>query len=294
LKDKSRADKVMSMSLKIGIVGLPNVGKSTLFNMLTKRQAAVANYPFTTIEPNVAVVPVPDENLEKLGQLLQPVKITPAVIEFIDIAGLVKEAHLGKGLGNQFLAKIREASALLEVVRVFSAEGGDIPHIYESIDPERDIETINFELAQAGIQKPIIYVFNIGQAQKFEPPRQYPGVVSDLSAEGAAPAGGQGSAFGGIEQLINQCYRALDLITFYTVAGGQEVRATKLKRGENILTAAEKIHSDFRGKFIKAEVVGCQDLIAAAGWLKARERGLIRTVGRDYLVRGGDVIEFKI
>jgi len=282
----------MSMSLKIGIVGLPNVGKSTLFNTLTKQQVAVANYPFTTIEPNVAVVPVPDENLEKLGQLLKPVKIMPAMIEFIDIAGLVKEAYLGKGLGNQFLAKIREAGALLEVVRVFSAKGGsasggaDVPHIYESIDPERDIEIINFELNQAGIQKPVIYVFNIGQDQKFEPPRQYPGVV--IALKDKPPPSDL------IEELISQCYRALGLITFYTVAGGKEVRATKLKEGENILMAAEKVHSDFRGKFIKAEVVGCQDLIAAAGWLKAREKGLIRTIGRDYLVRDGDVIEFKI
>jgi len=296
------------MSLSIGIVGLPNVGKSTLFKALTKKEVDIANYPFTTVEPNVAVVPVPDENLDKLAEIFKPEKITLAVIEFIDIAGLVKEAHLGKGLGNQFLAKIRETSLLVEVVRVF--EDKNVSHVENSIDPERDIEIIKEELKQAGIEKPIIFVFNVKSGADFchygtspegrQVPKDYRGIaiplkdeleISELSDEERKEL--EIKTSGLFDNLIKTCYDALGLITFYTIKGGKETRATKVKKGTNILDAAEKIHSDFKEKFIKAEVIDCKNLINAGGWHQAREKGLIRTEGKEYVVRDGDVIEFK-
>jgi len=294
------------MSLSIGIVGLPNVGKSTLFKTLTKKEVDIANYPFTTIEPNVAVVPVPDENLEKLAKMFKPDKVTPAIVEFIDIAGLVKEAHLGKGLGNKFLAKIRETNLLVEVVRIFSAKGGpasggeDVPHIYESIDPERDIEIIKVELKEAGIEKPIIYVFNIKPDLNFQLPGKYQGLaiplkeemeITELSDEEKQEL--EIKTSGLLDDLIRICYQALGLITFYTIKGGKETRATKIEKETNILDAAEKIHTDFKEKFIKAEVVDCKNLIESGGWQEAREKGLIRTEGKEYVVQDGDVIEFK-
>ncbi|MEW5907606.1 MAG: DUF933 domain-containing protein [Patescibacteria group bacterium] len=257
------------MSLSIGIVGLPNVGKSTLFKALTKKQVHIADYPFTTIEPNVAIVPVPDENLEKLVSILKPEKITPSTIEYIDIAGLVKEAHLGKGLGNQFLAKIREVDLLVEVVRNFRDE--TIAHIEGSVDPQRDIKIIEDELKEANINKPIVYLFNSDNR------------IFMIEKKPVS-----------LDEIISLCYRTLDLITFYTIKGGKEARATKIKRNTNILDAAEKIHSDFKEKFIKAEVISCDDLIGAGSWQRAREKGLIRTEGKDYIVQAGDVIEFKI
>jgi len=278
------------MSLSIGIIGLPNVGKSTV---------DIANYPFTTINPNIALVPVPDNDLEKLGQVLKPEKITPAAIEFIDIAGLVKEAHLGKGLGNQFLAKIKETDLLLEVVRVF--ENPDISHIENNIDPLRDIRIIEEELKKAEIKKEIVYVFNTEPGFCFSPPSQYPGLViplkeeleiSILSKEEKKELEIKDSGL--LEKLIETCYHKLDLITFYTVKGGKETRATKIKRGAGILEAAEKIHSDFKERFIRAEVVGCLDLVNAGSWVKAKEKGLVRTEGKEYIVKDKDVIEFKI
>lgn len=293
------------MSFSIGIIGLPNVGKSTLFKALTKKEVDIANYPFTTVEPNVAVVPVPDENLEKLARIIKPEKITPTTIEFIDIAGLVKEAHLGKGLGNQFLAKIRETNLLVEVVRVFLSSGGvggeDIPHIYETINPERDIEIIKTELKEAGIEKPIIYVFNINPESNFSVPEKYQGLaialkeemeVLELSEREREELGVK--VLGLLDGLIKLCYQTLGLITFYTIKGGKEVRATKIKKGTNILEAAEKIHSDFKEKFIKAEVVSCKNLTDSNSWQEARAKGLIRTQGKEYIVQDGDVIEFKI
>jgi len=286
------------MSLSIGIVGLPNVGKSTLFQALTKKEVAIANYPFTTIEPNVAIVSVPDKNLEKLNQIFRPEKITPAVIEFIDIAGLVKEAHLGKGLGNQFLAKIRETNLLVEVVRVF--EDKNVSHVENSIDPKRDIEIIKEELKHAGIEKPIIYVFNVKSDAIFQAQKEYPGLaiplkdeldISELSDKEKEEL--EVKTSGLLDDLIKTCYSALGLITFYTIKGGKETRATKIKQGTNILDAAEKIHSDFKEKFIKAEVISCKDLIGSGGWQQAREKGLIRTEGKEYIVQDGDVIEFK-
>ena len=286
------------MSLSIGIVGLPNVGKSTLFKTLTKKEVDIASYPFTTIEPNVAVVAVPDENLEKLAQIFKPDKVTPATIEFIDIAGLVKEAHLGKGLGNKFLAKIRETDLLVEVVRVF--EDKNVSHVENSIDPERDIEIIKTELKEAGIEKPIIYVFNVRPGSNFQLQKEHPGLaiplkeemeISELSDQEKREL--QIKTSGLLDDLIKICYQALGLITFYTIKGGKETRATKIKKETNILDAAEKIHTDFKEKFIKAEVVDCKDLIESGSWQQAREKGLIRTEGKEYVVRDGDVIEFK-
>lgn len=286
------------MSLSIGILGLPNVGKSTLFKALTKKQVDIANYPFTTIEPNTAVVPVPDENLNKLAEIFKPEKITPAVIKFVDIAGLVKGAHLGKGLGNQFLAKIRETDLLVEVVRAF--EDKNVIHIENSIDSLRDIEIIKKELKEAGIEKPIIYVFNVNSNSDFKPPEEYPGLIiplkeeleiSELSEKEKKELKIKNSGL--LDDLIKICYQFLDLITFYTIKGGKETRATKIKKGSNILKAAEKIHSDFKEKFIKAEVINCQNLIDLGSWQKAREKGLIKTEGKEYIVKDGDVIEFK-
>ncbi len=257
------------MSLSIGIIGLPNVGKSTLFQALTKRQVDIANYPFTTIEPNVAVVPVPDEKLKKLTEIFKPGKITPAAIEFLDIAGLVKEAHLGKGLGNKFLAKIRETDILVEVVRSFSDE--NIAHIEGSVNPQRDIKIIEEELKEANINKPLVHLFNSDNRI--------------FMIEGKPVS---------IDEIISFCYRTLDLLTFYTIKGGKEVRASKIKKGSGILDAAEKIHSDFKEKFIKAEVISCDELLEAVSWQKAREKGLIRTEGKEYIVQDSDVIEFKI
>jgi small GTP-binding protein len=250
----------------VGIIGLPNAGKSTLFKALTKKQVDIANYPFTTINPNVGVVQVPDERLEKLVEIFKPEKITPATIEFIDIAGLVKDAHQGKGLGNKFLGRIRETNILVEVVRVF--EDKNVSHIEGSIDPQRDIKIVQTELKEANIAKPIVYVFNdtIENIENIE----------------------------NIDKLIEICYKSLGLITFYTIKGGKEMRATKIEEGKGILSAAEKIHTDFKEKFIKAEVIAYHNLIEAGSWQAARKKGFIRTEGKDYIVRDNDVIEFKI
>ena len=186
------------MSLNVGIVGLPNSGKSTLFNALLKKQVAnVAAYPFTTIEPNIGVVAVPDKRLEKLGEMIRPEVLTPAVVKFIDIAGLVKNAHQGEGLGNQFLAKIREADAIIQVVRGFEDES--VSHYYGSIDPQRDKEIIDLELALGEIKKPTLYVLN----QTKLIPREGFVVVNAKTGEG-------------VDRLIQAAYQLLDLITFYT------------------------------------------------------------------------------
>jgi ribosome-binding ATPase YchF (GTP1/OBG family) len=296
------------MSLKIGIVGLPNVGKSTLFKALTKKQVDIANFPFTTVDPNIAVVPVLDRNLDKLAEIFKPDKVTPATIEFVDIAGLVKEAHLGKGLGNQFLAEIRETNIIVEVVRVFSAQGGpasggedQVAHVEGSIDPERDIKIIEKELKEAEIEKPTIYVFNVGSDSDYKIPEGVTGLaipvkddmeIAELSEEERKELGMKTSGL--LDELIRICYDTLDLITFYTIKGGKEVRATKIKKGSGILEAAGDIHSDFRENFAKAEVVGVGKLIENGSWQGAREKGLIRTEGKEYIVQDGDVMEFKI
>ncbi len=353
------------MSFSVGIVGLPNVGKSTLFKALTKKQVDIASYPFTTISPNVGVVAVPNERLEKIAEIIKPEKITPTIIEFVDIAGLVKGAHKGEGLGNQFLAKIRECDAILEIVRAFENE--EIEHVEKSVNPERDIEIIKIELLMKDLetldkylpelqefsktndkenlktfeffkkikdalsqgilisemdltkeeqlkiknlqfltQKPIIYIFNISEKQLKDNPKNFEKLlgfsnslvfdfkieeeISELSEIEVKEMGFKSQ----VDQLILICYNILDLITFYTIAGGKETRAWTLKKGLKAPEAGGKVHTDFETNFIKAEVISFQKLITAGSWQEAREKGWLRTEGKEYIVQDGDIIEFKI
>jgi small GTP-binding protein len=262
-------------SLQIGIVGLPNSGKSTLFNTLLKRQVAnVASYPFTTIEPNVGVVEVPDERLEKLKKIIKPEKVIPASVKFIDIAGLVKNAHQGEGLGNQFLAKIREVDAVVHLLRSFEDES--VSHYYGSIDPQRDKEIVDLELALGEIKKPTLYVLNGEDTGK----KDVDLVVSAKTGEG-------------VDQLIKEAYSLLGLITFYTVKGGKEMTAWSLKKGSTAFEAAEKVHTDMAKGFVKAEVINFKDLMATGSWQIAKNKGKVRLEGRDYQIQDGDVVEFK-
>ncbi len=269
--------------LKCGIVGLPNVGKSTLFNALTKQSVLAENYPFCTIDPSVGIVPVPDERLEKLSTLSKSKKTIPAAVEFVDIAGLVKGASEGEGLGNKFLSHIREVDAVIEVVRTF--EDSDIIHVHEKVDPLFDIEIINMELEAAGIDKPTLYVLNTSAVSPSTSLR-----VTDLPG----PSVKVDPIFGtGLDQLIVEAYKLLDLITFFTT-GEDESRAWTTRRNSLAPEAGKSIHTDFRDKFIRAQVVSYKDLIDAGSMAKAREKGLVRTEGKEYVVQDGDVIEFLI
>jgi len=271
------------MSLSIGIVGLPNVGKSTLFNVLTKKSVPAENYPFCTIDPSVGIVPVPDERVQKLSELSKSKKTIPAVVEFVDIAGLVAGASEGAGLGNKFLSHIREVDAIIEVVRIF--EDKDMIHVHDKVDPLFDIEVINFELEQAGIKKPTLYVLNISAASPSTPLRaiDLPGPSIEVDP-----------VFGtGLDKLIQASYDLLGLITFFTT-GEDESRAWTTIRGATAPLAGKSIHTDFRDKFIRAEVVAYDKLVEAGSFLKAREHGWVRTEGKDYIVQDGDVIEFLI
>ncbi|MFZ5932756.1 MAG: redox-regulated ATPase YchF [Patescibacteria group bacterium] len=301
------------MSLSVGIVGLPNAGKSTLFNALVQRRLAeTAPRPFTTINPHEAVVSLPDEKLSKLSELVKPEKTVPASVTFIDIAGLVKGAHQGEGLGNQFLGHIREVNAIAHVVRVF--EDANIPHVHGLVDPKEDIAVVNLELELGGIKKPTLFVLNLGENQL--------GRVDELvgqvkSAVGEAPIvaiptkleeeaidlslaekkeilAAYGETEMGIERLIRKAYELLDLITFYTIKGGKEVHAWSIKRGASAIEAAGEVHSDFAKNFIKAEVINVDELLESGGWKDAKEKGKIRLEGRDYVVCDKDVIEFKV
>lgn len=319
--------------LQIGIIGLPNVGKSTLFQALTKKQVDISNYPFTTIEPNVGVVQVPDKRLDQLHNLLPLSEKIPATITFVDIAGLVKNANTGEGLGNQFLAYIREVDAIAHAVRIF--ENSMVSHIHGAIDPAYDIEIVRNELQAADEQtkikrsehkktvteplrlltdKPALYVFNVSVEQlaaNWQPDtalrlalKEAPfGVVSaDLELLLADQATNERNeylnAFGikqyqGINKLIDISYKLLNLITFYTIAGNRQTRAWPLKYGVNILEAAGKIHTDFEKKFIRAEVINWQELTQTGSWQKAKELGELQFAGKEYIIQDGDVVEFK-
>ena len=363
------------MSLSIGIVGLPNVGKSTLFNALTKKGAEASNYPFCTIDPNVGVVEVPDERLTKLAAVSRPKKIIPTVIEFTDIAGLVKGAHKGEGLGNKFLSHIRECDAICEVVREF--ENTDIVHVDGKIDPEGDRETINLELIFADLStvekrlakvskeaksgdkemiklknlleklkselengkavrevemdedeknevkklnlltiKPIIYVLN-SNADNNTPATNPPtplikGAVNDWDGKvirvnakleeeiAGLPEEEQaeyieelGLNESGLDKLIKSSYDLLGLITFLTT-GPDETRAWTVNKDSKAPAAAGVIHTDFEKGFIRAEVINWEKFIEAGSEAKAKEKGLIRTEGKDYIMQDGDVCNFLV
>lgn len=362
--------------MKLGIVGLPNVGKSTLFNSLTKAGAESANYPFCTIDPNVGIVPVPDERLDVLGKLYDSEKVVPAVVEFVDIAGLVKGASKGEGLGNQFLANIREVDAIVHVVRCF--EDSNIIHVDGSVDPARDIETINMELIFSDMEvlerrnsrvvkgakndkqlakeaamlerlmkhledgnmaktfeladeeetefynqynlltgKPVIYAANVkdGDLADDGANNAYVKSVRELAAKEGSDVfvicaqieqeiaeldeedkkeflDELGLTEGGLEKLIRASYHTLGLISYLT-AGPKETKAWTITRGTKAPQAAGKIHSDFERGFIRAEIVNYGNLVECGSFNAAKEKGLVRSEGKEYVVQDGDVVLFR-
>lgn len=304
-------------SMKIGIVGLPNVGKSTLFQALTKKQVDTSNYPFATIDPNVGVVQVPDERLEKLANFSKSKKIVPAVIEFVDIAGLVKGAAEGEGLGNKFLSHIREVDAICHVVRAFENE--NIVHVSGKPNPLSDIETVKTELELKDLEtttkakeknpkeilksqllafKPALYVLNISAKNNLPLPNLPNAIALDISQENDVSAMSEEEKKElGIEsqlpKLIKAAYELLGLITFFTT-GEDETRAWTIPSGSTAKRAGRAIHSDFEEKFIRADVIFWEKLMEAGSWAKARELGWLHSEGKEYIMKDGDVIEFKI
>lgn len=360
------------MGLKIGIVGLPNVGKSTLFQALTKKDVIIANYPFATIDPNVGIVPLPDERLIKLAELSHSQKVVPAIIEFVDIAGLVRGASEGLGLGNAFLSHIRDVDAVVHVIRVF--ENSDIIHVEEKPNPSRDFDTINLELIIKDLDtvtkalekaesdsrsndvkkierrdtlrslksklesenllsrsslseieemlsheiglitgKPMLVVFNISDKElitQWEPDEglkqklasiPFLSIPVGIEKEAAGLSSAEAREFRelagitetGLDQLVRKSYQILGLITFFTT-GEDETRAWTIKKDSKAPRAGRAIHSDFEDKFIRADIIFWEKLIEAGSWAKARDLGFIRTEGKEYVVKDGDVIEFKI
>ena len=297
------------MSLSVGIVGLPNVGKSTLFQAITKKQVNIANYPFCTIDKNVGVVQVPDERVQKLANLFHSEKVIPAVVEFVDIAGLVRGASKGEGPGNQFLAHIRETAAIVQVVRCF--ESSDIIHVENNVDPLRDIDTVNTELALKDLKskekeqllskKQVIYLLNanpkevsqelLQKIKGFGGPVVVANLKDELEMQSLSEEERKELGFTSyLPELIKKAYEILNLITFFTT-GPDETRAWTIERGVKAPGAAGVIHSDFEKNFIRAEVIPWEKLVEARSFAEAQSKGLIRTEGREYVVQDGDVIE---